>query len=297
MKMQTLNMILSLSLSTAFSGALGCSVKATEVKAQEVATGGVGPYEVTKPIDAAAGFENHFQINVAQSEGKVEYFITQAEDVTLVLTESKAQVTACAGDKVQITHYWIQDTAKGYAVAVSKGGKFQVKAQVKGVLLVAFRGLGDCSTLSYNMSIKKYVQAMTPVADFTRSKSVLCKHANGTEFMMNYPHLSFGTDGNGFPNFKAGTVCYGEKRPGALNFSFTKFYQQDQANYIIGPNYALQLFTSSGPVAYMEYGYYPTTSSPQMGRGRMGTWYPTNLDLRAHDMTCEFYRETFEQCI
>ena len=287
MRQQSLMTLLSVGIALGFLGTMGCSAKINEVEASDAPPTSVGPYDVSKPIDATAGYESSFQIHVAQNEGKVDYFITQPMDTTLFISESKAHLTGCSS--AQITHFWLPDANSEYGSPVNKGGRFFVKANVRGRLIVIFKYLNGCSTLNYTLQVKKYVQPMTPVASFTQSRSVLCKRADGAEFMMNYPNIRFGYDRYGAPTFTPGTVCYGEKKSAIAPYVYAKFQAQDQATYVLGANYALQLYVNNGPVAYMEYG---TT-----GNGKMGEWYSTDPATRKHDMTCEFYQQTFEQCI
>lgn len=279
----------------------GCGKKANEAPKSEVKPGesksrGIGPYEVIVPTGEDS-YKGSFDERINQNEGTVQYFITQPNDATLLITASGATVTGCNGEKVELTHYWSEDGTEKKLIPLNKGEHFHARGNVRGLLAVNFRNLSQCESLAYKIELKQYVQVNQPVLAFSQSKAVKCKRSDGAEFQMNYPQIQFTTDQYGVPKFSPGTICYGEKRTPKASYQYQWFYGSGQAVYQNGQNQTIQLYSDGGPIAYMEFGYFPNYDSPLAGHGKFSEWYPWgDLRKRTSDMECTFYASSFEEC-
>jgi apolipoprotein N-acyltransferase len=120
----------------------------------EQSQGAVGPFEIIVPEDGKA-LDHSFSVNLAQAEGKTEYFITQKTEMDIVLTSASAAIIGCDPAQVKFDHYWFAKADDQFGFPISVGTKFRAKANQRGLLLVVFRQMNGCKSLGYSISLKK----------------------------------------------------------------------------------------------------------------------------------------------
>ena len=152
--MKRWNIIASIVLVATLAACGKSNEEAKPVPPPEQNQGAVGPFEINVPEDGKP-YDHAFSVNLAQAEGKTEYFITQKTEMDLVLTGASATITGCDPAQVKFEHYWFAKADDQFGFPVSVGSKFRAKAGQRGLLLVIFRQMSGCKKLSYLISLKK----------------------------------------------------------------------------------------------------------------------------------------------
>jgi hypothetical protein len=114
---------------------------------------GVGPFVME--FSNGTHFENQFEIDIAQNEGKVEYFSIVNELGILSLTDYNMSVASCPATQPQLELWWLPDASVNQALAVQKGLSLNVTPGKKGLLMLGFRELQGCTRLSFNLKVSR----------------------------------------------------------------------------------------------------------------------------------------------
>lgn len=114
---------------------------------------GAGPYTVVFSADHT--YSNHFNMEINQSEGIVDYYITRPEVTEIEFVSTTVKMMGC--DANQVTHqvFWIPDLAaptRGYRVI--PGTSFFVRAGESGTLRHLLTGLTGCRYIDFQLSLR-----------------------------------------------------------------------------------------------------------------------------------------------
>jgi len=145
-----------IALSLAFTSLLACG-KSNKGETKEVPPQkgqSVAPVELTVPENGAP-FMHGFSIDVDQADGKIEYFITQNVDTRITVASSRAKVTGCDPNQVQIQHAWFDPVDSTLGTIVNEGRSFFARAKQRGLLMIVFKGLAGCQHLEYSLVLNK----------------------------------------------------------------------------------------------------------------------------------------------
>lgn len=158
-----------------------CSATQSEDVAPPVAKeNSAGPYDVT--FDPTTGiFQHNFEMNIAQSEGKVDYYIQTPEEIDVTFVETALKVTGCPASQVTHQTFWLPDSATTSGQYLGVGSVFRTRAGIRGSFMHVLRGLDGCATVNLTTKLQKRMGSNMPCkesTDTTCRVQVYCKETD-----------------------------------------------------------------------------------------------------------------------
>jgi hypothetical protein len=113
----------------------------------------VGPF--TMEFSNSGAYNSQFEIDIAQNEGKVEYYTLVNERGVLSVKDFQLSVASCPATQPQLELWWLPDSSVRQAFIALKGLSLTVAPGKKGLLMVSLRELQGCTRVSFNLNVER----------------------------------------------------------------------------------------------------------------------------------------------
>ncbi|MGE3756125.1 MAG: hypothetical protein AB7H97_00120 [Pseudobdellovibrionaceae bacterium] len=130
---------------------MACTVKAGNKSSNVPQNNDVGPFVIN--FGGGDSYENSFEKDIHQSEGKVEYFTTPADHGKAKVDELTVTPSGCNESLTKAHLFWSED-ASDAVVPLPVNSEFVI-LEKKGLVLLVVQGLEGCTKIKVKLKLSK----------------------------------------------------------------------------------------------------------------------------------------------